>query len=1335
MPEQQSSRGQGITTSNFEAPFQTEIYPMGVGGVNLKDQADAVPVGQFTRLLNFIHTQDRALTGRPGLTAYATAGTNHHSVRRLNDPQNSTYTRVWGIDQSLYVGQAGALAVVDAGYSGDPLTLLPHRPPLSGDPWMFVGDRSRMRKVRADGLDLPIGLPAPAAAPSAALGTKRFKTIANFTGDTDPTLWTPNKGYTYDNPPVETDLPEVLDVTCPDPDSTEAIHFGRIASTVRPTGDYVYFGVACTRDLSQFADATAITDDDYIHTWLTFSHPQLIQEFRVYFVCAASFSPTVLPGVPDGLGSNLDAYVKTFSQSDFAAFFAAQLDQISAAEASRVHAVRDESLNAQAGNAGWQRGAAAYNAARAAAAARQDPARSQTVTGAVGADQWHELGVLGVPLRRGDFQRLGETAGRDWSTITGIVVMIKTGPNSGPGPVAVQMGNCYVHGGSSPDTGNPGMQPYDYRYTDYDPRTGAESNPSPEMDEDDFIDSLRRRILVTPPAAGDGSLRQRIYRRGGTNIADWYFLGVNSANGGAYTDEISDDEAATAGTVALDHFQPVPTVDDTGNTVLAQPVPIIFGPVNGLLFALGDPYRPGHLYWCTPDQPDHWPASSNYEVCAPSEQLMTGFLYGAAAFCFTRAGLYAVYPNLGSGQEVTVSPTGCRRGIVSRTAWAIGLGGIYGVAPDGIFQTGGGVEQIISQDVERLFRSEEWNGYFPVDWNFPLAIRLSVFQDRLYFQYQDTNGDRRVLVYLILYKSWLPYLFARSHSYLQPDDDGPASLLLVGGRTTGTSYTHDGLSDAGDAIPWLLRTNDWDLGRAREDKLLGDQILDADLTDLTLTMQNRLNNGSVENVLQAIDLATGRQRYIFDSFGSVPQRARTISTEFAGESAIARPTLYYLGQSVIAEPDVTINRVTQWDDLGHPDESYVTGITLDVDTGGITRTIIFERDFLGVTSTIATKLVNTDGRHKVKYSWDALPCHKVRIRPNDDCKAWILYKADWIALPEPPRIAGWDIHFEADGDQYYTGLDLYCDTGGVEKQIQVTVDNVILANPYTGEAFWRITAAGRSWVHLTLPWGRGHVFHFTAIDQNVGLLYKHRWYTEAEPSEQANWNQNFSAWGTQADKWLKAIIFEADTFGANKTVRVEVDGTLAEIVTVNCNGRLVQQIALTQQHLGRIWRIFPADGNPGRLYTAVPIFDVEPYKLNRWETQETTHGMPGFHSVLEAHVTLKSTAPVTLTVYTHVNQGGSEPATVISDPYVIPSTDDQKNKRFVAFLPRKGVLYKYLFTSGADFFLYREESHVVVQPWGSAQTVDRQPFGNDDQDPTRGMVNAQIAASRSGGSL
>jgi hypothetical protein len=39
---------------------------------------------------------------------------------------------------------------VDTDYSGHPMTFLPHRPVLTGVPWMYIADLSRMSKINAD---------------------------------------------------------------------------------------------------------------------------------------------------------------------------------------------------------------------------------------------------------------------------------------------------------------------------------------------------------------------------------------------------------------------------------------------------------------------------------------------------------------------------------------------------------------------------------------------------------------------------------------------------------------------------------------------------------------------------------------------------------------------------------------------------------------------------------------------------------------------------------------------------------------------------------------------------------------------------------------------------------------------------------------------------------------------------------------------------------------------------------------------------------------------------------------------------------------------------------
>ena len=61
------------------------------------------------------------------------------------------------------------------------------------------------------------------------------------------------------------------------------------------------------------------------------------------------------------------------------------------------------------------------------------------------------------------------------------------------------------------------------------------------------------------------------------------------------------------------------------------------------------------------------------------------------------------------------------------------------------------------------------------------------------------------------------------------------------------------------------------------------------------------------------------------------------------------------------------------------------------------------------------------------------------------------------------------------------------------------------------------------------------------------------------------------------------------------------------------------------------------------------------------------------------------------------------------------------------------MLIKYVLTSPAPFWLYRDETQITIQPWGAARSILVQPFGNDDLDPSRPMTHAVLAAQASGG--
>jgi hypothetical protein len=115
---------------------------------------------------------------------------------------------------------------------------------------------------------------------------------------------------------------------------------------------------------------------------------------------------------------------------------------------------------------------------------------------------------------------------------------------------------------------------------------------------------------------------------------------------------------------------------------------------------------------------------------------------------------------------------------------------------------------------------------------------------------------------------------------------------------------------------------------------------------------------------------------------------------------------------------------------------------------------------------------------------------------------------------------------------------------------------------------------------------------------------------------------------------------------------------------------------------------------------------------------------------IEAFVTLRSSAQVDWQIITYGETG----VALNTSTYSIVSTGGVKMKRLVDFNPAKGVLFAHIFTSAAPFWLYREESQVMVEDWesGAAQWVPLFP-SNDDLDPARTMGNAAVAAATPGG--
>lgn len=749
-------------------------------------------------------------------------------------------------------------------------------------------------------------------------------------------------------------------------------------------------------DLSKFPDGTPATDDDIIHVFIRVDRPDLINEIRLYFGIDGTFNNTKLPGTAL---QNRNAYVKAFRPGDFVNFIEASQTAARAAPAAAASSDVEKRLPprlntddrgklaiippfellllsgllASLGDWGIVANGALmllsflfffFGVIRAGDAERirgREDRRGFPKELTHGRDQWTEFGVIGVPLRRGDFLRIGDDPDYGWRRINGLVIYVSI--QDVADDVKITFDNLYLRGGSKLETIEPGLPNYDYRYIDFDPVTGEKSNPSPVMSDSASLPSIRQAIRVTPKASSRSGAVQWFYRRGGILVANWYFIGKNGSNGASFLDtSVSDIEALASGTLEIDNDRPVTTISPSGATVKVSPLPAIWGPISDMLMGCGDRHRKGHVYWCKPGEPDHWPPQNNIEVCPPSEELLTGFVYGSESFAFSRERLYKLFPVLtGETGQLSYVPTRCLKGPRARWMVVVGPQGIFFIADDGIYRTGGGEAiSVTDTTIEDLFKGRARNGYDPIADTNPTKLRLALHENELWFQYPTTAGDVRILVYDLIFDFWAAHSFARQTAALYSEGPSPESTLLLGGRGDGKVYVHSGIEDDGIAITGNVRTGALDQGASRRQKVYGDLELDlsgdvskslslevladdeaADIDEATVTptaaktrqILDVLDSARRRNVSldlswtdPTLNLYEGTIQYLIDE---AVQRIRWESEE-TDHGIPAQQTPLYAYIAVRSTADVLLSMTTYREDGGSTVKTYTLDDTAEV---------------------------------------------------------------------------------------------------------------------------------------------------------------------------------------------------------------------------------------------------------------------------------------------------------------------------------------------------------------------------------------------------------------------
>ena len=240
----------------------------------------------------------------------------------------------------------------------------------------------------------------------------------------------------------------------------------------------------------------------------------------------------------------------------------------------------------------------------------------------------------------------------------------------------------------------------------------------------------------------------------------------------------------------------------------AQPLPYMWGPTDNINFAyaVGDPLRPGTLYWCKGSNLDSAPDTNSQEICSPAEPLINGAIAGGLGVLFSIKRAWLIVPSSGSAVATATGTVGSiwnlqessiTRGLyIPRCVCVSGGGLIFFRVQDGIHVSSyGSASQSVSDDsLYPIFAHESSdsgtsvpqsitrNGVtiYPPDDSQPSKQKFSTQGQLMYYDYVDTTNTPRTLVYDINNHGWIWDVYTPSVTIHASSDGQSQQGVLIG---------------------------------------------------------------------------------------------------------------------------------------------------------------------------------------------------------------------------------------------------------------------------------------------------------------------------------------------------------------------------------------------------------------------------------------------------------------------------------------------------------------------------------------------------------------------------
>lgn len=212
-----------------------------------------------------------------------------------------------------------------------------------------------------------------------------------------------------------------------------------------------------------------------------------------------------------------------------------------------------------------------------------------------------------------------------------------------------------------------------------------------------------------------------------------------------------------------------------------------------------------------------------------------------------------------------------------------------------------------------------------------------------------------------------------------------------------------------------------------------------------------------------------------------------------------------------------------------------------------------------------------------------------------------------------------------------------------------------------------------------------------------------------KPEDTAQRATDWEDSGLVGAKFVQGFLLEADTEGADKMIKIQGDQADLQSYTINHDGQTIKPYVLNPAKVASLLRVGPDDDVPWRFFGVRYIWEPLPELVTYYETQGTTHDIPGYQFLKDGYISLISTDTVTLVV----NVDG------VDYTYSIPSTGGAHAKTYLIFgingttgRTLKGKEYRYTLSSPAGFRLYQKDCEVRVHAWAGGDYIVKQPFGD-----------------------